>query len=169
MTRRLFPWSGRADGAAFRFPGSADVYQRRLAQFTDARVLARASLWAALSDKARGEAFNCVSPPFRWNRIWQKVAARFSLETGTPVPFSLATHMPALAPVWQRISSGLLQPDYARAVNWQFGDFVFGADFDVISDITKIQLAGFTETCDPAKALIAAIETQIAAGVIPPL
>lgn len=42
-----------ADGAAFRFPGSVHVYDRCLAQFTDAHALARASLWAATAEAAR--------------------------------------------------------------------------------------------------------------------
>ncbi len=84
----------KADGAAFRFPGSAQVYDHCLAQFTDAPALARASLWAATADAAKGEAFNYVHAPFRWRRVWEKVAAHFGLETGEPIPFSLAEHMP---------------------------------------------------------------------------
>ena len=43
-------------------------------------------------------------------------------------------------------------PDFARAVGWGFGDFVFGSAFDVVSDTTKVGLAGFTEAVDPADA-----------------
>ncbi len=159
----------KADGAAFRFPGTTHVYDHCLAQFTDAGALARASLWAATADAARGEAFNYVHPPFRWRRVWEKVAAHFGLNMGEPIPFSLAKHMPALEPVWRGVSAGLVQPDFARAVGWGFGDFVFGSAFDVVSDTTKIGLAGFTETVDPAKALIAAIERQVTARILPRL
>ena len=158
----------RADGAAFRFPGAAHVYDHCLAQFTDAHALARASLWAATAEAARGQAFNYVHAPFRWRRAWEKVAARFGLETGEPIPFSLAAHMPALEPVWRRIAGDLVQPDYAKAVGWGFGDFVFGSAFDVLSDTTKIRTAGFAETLDPVDALVAAIERQIAARILPP-
>ena len=157
----------RADGAAFRFPGARQVYDHCLAQFTDAQALARASLWAATADTARGQAFNYVHAPFRWRRVWEKVAAHFGLETGEPIPFSLADHMPALEPVWRRIAAGLVQPDYAKAVGWGFGDFVFGSAFDVLSDPTKIRVAGFAETLDPVDALVAAIERQIADRILP--
>ena len=159
---------GKADGAAFRFPGTIQVYDHCLAQFTDAHALARSSLWAATAEAARGEAFNYVHAPFRWRRVWETVAAHFGLETGEPIPFSLAEHMPALAPVWRtdrrRSRSSRI---YAKAVGWGFGDFVFGSAFDVLADTTKIRMAGFTETVEPADALIAAIERQIAARVLP--
>ena len=157
----------KADGAAFRFPGTAHVYDHCLAQFTDAHALARASLWAATASTARGEAFNYVHAPFRWRRVWETVAAHFELEAGEPIPFSLAGHMPALEAVWRKIAADLVQPDYAKAVGWGFGDFVFGSAFDVLSDTTKIRMAGFAETLDPAAALIDAIERQISARVLP--
>jgi nucleoside-diphosphate-sugar epimerase len=156
-----------AGGAAFRFPGSRKTYDDCLAQVTDAHMLARASLWAATSDPAAGQAFNYVQPPFRWRRIWESIASHFGLQVGEPIPFSLTAHMPALEPLWQHLSTGLVQTDYEKAVGWGFGDFVFGTEADVISDMTKIRLAGFQEDADPVKALIGAIERQQAGGVLP--
>jgi nucleoside-diphosphate-sugar epimerase len=156
-----------ADGAAFRFPGSRTTYDDCLVQVTDAHALARASLWAATASEAVDQAFNYVHPPFRWRRMWEKVARHFGIETGEPIPFALTNHMPALEPVWRQISAGLLQTDFTKAVGWSFGDFIFGTEADVISDMTKIRLAGFREDRDPVDALIRAIERQQAAGVIP--
>ena len=156
-----------ADGAAFRFPGSRKTYDDCLAQVTDAHALARASLWAATAAKASGEAFNYVHPPFRWRRIWEKIALSFALEIGEPIPFALAAHMPALEPLWQRMSAGLVEPDYSKAVGWSFGDFIFGTEADVISDMTKIRNAGFCEDRNPVDVLIRAIKRQQAAGIIP--
>ena len=156
-----------ADQAAFRFPGSYRTYDGCLAQVTDAHALARASLWAATSDAAAGQAFNYVHPPFRWRRIWERLARHFGLEVGEPIPFSLAGHMPALTPIWDRIGRDLVQPDFARAVGWGFGDFVFGTEADVVSDMTKIRLAGYTQDADPLTVLISAIERQQQQGVIP--
>jgi len=156
-----------ADGAAFRFPGSRKTYDDCLAQVTDAHALARASLWAATAPKAAGEAFNYVHAPFRWRRMWETVAAHFNLDLGEPIPFSLADHMPALEPIWKALSEGLSQPDYGKAVEWGFGDFVFGTECDVVSDMTKIRLAGFREDVDPFDAVIRAIERQQEASIIP--
>ncbi|WP_240162151.1 NAD-dependent epimerase/dehydratase family protein [Gluconacetobacter azotocaptans] len=156
-----------ADQAAFRFPGSYKTYDRCLAQVTDAHALARASLWAATSEAAVGQAFNYVHAPFRWRRIWERLAQHFGLAVGEPIPFSLAGHMPALAPIWGQIGKHLVQPDFAKAVGWGFGDFVFGTEVDVVSDMTKIRLAGYTEDADPLAVLINAIERQQKQGVIP--
>jgi len=158
-----------ADGAAFRFPGSRKTYDDCLAQVTDAHALARASLWAATADAAAGEAFNYVHPPFRWRRMWEKIARHFGLPLGEPIPFSLVAHMPALEPVWREMADGVVEPDYTKAVGWNFGDFIFGTEADVISDMTKIRLAGFREDHDPVDVLIRAIERQQSAGVIPPI
>ena len=159
----------KATGAAFRFPGSAEVYNHVFAEVTDSHALARASLWAATADAARDEAFNYVHEPFRWRRVWEKVGAELGLEVGPPMPLKLADHMPALAPVWDRLATeqGLPATPYEKAVGWGFGDFVFGAEFDVVADTTKIRLAGFTETVDSVKALIDAIRRQQASHVIP--
>lgn len=85
------------------------------------------------------------------------------------MPLKLAQHMPALAPVWDRLVLGqsLSAAPYDKAVGWGFGDFVFGAEFDVVSDMTKIRLAGFTETVDSVQAIGAAIRRQQMDGVIP--
>ncbi|TNC15907.1 SDR family oxidoreductase [Methylobacterium terricola] len=159
----------RADGAAFRFPGPAHVYDGVFAQVTEAGALARASLWAATSDTARGEAFNYVHEPFRWRRIWERIAGALDLPLGPPVPLRLATHMADKAPAWARLvaEQGLVDTPYERAVGWAFGDFVFHSDFDLVSDMAKIRRAGFTETVDSADALIAAIRRLQAAGVLP--
>lgn len=159
----------RATGAAFRFPGSEKVYRHVLAQMTDAHALARASLWAAQADAASGEAFNYVHEPFRWERIWNRVADALALDAGPSLPMKLAEHMPLLAPHWAaaRARQGLAAVDFGSAVGWGFGDFVFGAEFDVISDMGKIRRAGFTETADTAEALIAAIRRQQASHILP--
>lgn len=159
----------KASGAAFRFPGTPKVYEGVFAQMTDALALARASLWAATADRARNEAFNCVHEPFRWRRIWEKVAAAFELALGPPMPLTLSQHMPLLAPIWDRLASaqGLIEPRYEKAVGWGFGDFVFKSEFDLVSDMSKIRLAGFGETVDTAEALNAAIRRQQKAKIIP--
>jgi len=159
----------KATGSAFRFPGSASTYERVFAEVTDAHALARASLWAATADTARNQAFNYVHEPFRWRRVWEQVGKSLGLEVGPPMPLTLADHMPALAPVWDRLlaEQGLRALPFDKAVGWGFGDFVFGAAFDVVADMTKIRLAGFTETVDTVQSLLGAVRRQQEHGVIP--
>lgn len=158
----------RAQGAAFRFPGNEQVYRQVLAQFTDAKLLARASLWAATAKASKAEAFNFVHEPFRWERIWTAVASAFDLEIGPPLPLELSQHMPLQRPCWDNLMANTSSAvPYDQAVGWGFGDFVFGAAFDVISDMGKIRRSGFNETIDSATALVDAIRRQQRAGILP--
>jgi nucleoside-diphosphate-sugar epimerase len=159
----------RHGGAAFRFPGPAHVYEGVLAQVTDAHALARASLWAAVADAAKGEAFNYVHEPFRWRRIWEKVAGAFDVALGPPMPMSLARHMPDKAAAWAKLVADqqLIDTSFDKAVGWGFGDFVFNSAFDVLSDMGKIRRAGFSETVDSGDALVGAIRRLQQAGALP--
>jgi len=159
----------RATGAAFRFPGTESVYRRVFAQMTDARALARASVWAATADAARNEAFNYVHEPFRWERIWTKVGDALGLEPGPPLPMTLASHMADKGAVWERLAREQMldAAGYDKAVGWGFGDFVFKAEFDVVSDMGKIRRAGYSETVLTELALIEAILRQHRDKILP--
>jgi nucleoside-diphosphate-sugar epimerase len=156
----VFAALSRAAGIPLRFPGSHKTYSGVLAQVTDASWMAHASVWAALEPAARNEAFNLVGEPFRWERIWKRVAETFDMELGPPQPFSLAKQMPALEPAWTRlVQKHQLQPmPYENLVGWWFGDFVFNTEFDLISDTGKIRRAGFTETVETEAAIVTALE-----------
>jgi len=152
-----------------RFPGSVETYRGVLAQLTDARWLARASIWAALDPAARNQAFNLVGEPFRWERIWNKVGDALGLEVAEPLPFSLARQMPEMADVWQRLAErhGLQPVPFSELVGWPFGDFIFNTEFDMVSDMGKIRRAGFTEAVSTEACLIGALRRLGEKGFIP--
>lgn len=147
-------------GVPLRFPGSMKAYREVLAQLTDARWLARASVWAALDPAARNEAFNLVGEPFRWERLWHKIGEALDMDVADPQPFSLATQMPSKADDWQKLAEQhqLESVPYEKLVGWKFGDFVFNTEFDMISDMGKIRRAGFTEAVSTEDCLIGAIK-----------
>ncbi|WP_434135062.1 SDR family oxidoreductase [Pseudomonas luteola] len=147
-------------GVPLRFPGSMKAYREVLAQLTDARWLARASVWAALDSAARNEAFNLVGEPFRWERLWHKIGKALDMDVADPQPFSLATQMPSKADDWQKLAEQhqLESVPYEKLVGWKFGDFVFNTEFDMISDMGKIRRAGFTEAVSTEDCLIGAIK-----------
>ncbi|WP_312487221.1 SDR family oxidoreductase [Massilia timonae] len=169
MVMGMFAALSKDAGAPLRFPGTDKVYSGVLAQTTDADWMARASVWAALDPAARGEAFNLVNEPFRWERVWHQVAAAFDMEVGPPQPFSLARQMPLKAPAWERIVQrhGLQSMPYEKQVGWWFGDFVFNTEFDMVSDMGKIRRAGFTEAVEPGATIVSAIERLRAARWLP--
>ncbi|MDP9097342.1 MAG: SDR family oxidoreductase [Pseudomonadota bacterium] len=159
----------KATGTPFRFPGSAKVYDGVFAQVTDAHLLGRASLWSATADAARGEAFNYVHEPFRWERIWRHVGAAFGLEVGRPLKLTLAKQMSDKAPLWSRLAQahGLRDMPYEKLVGWGFGDFIFKTEFDMVSDMGKIRRAGFNETIGSSESIVTAIRRLIDKRVLP--
>lgn len=160
MVMGVFAALSRSAGVPLRFPGTHKVYDGVLAQTTDAGWMARASAWAALAPAARNEAFNLVNEPFRWERVWRRVAAAFDMEVGPPQPLSLAKQMPLMGAAWEDLirRHGLQTTPIEKLVGWWFGDFVFNTEFDMVSDMGKIRRAGFTEAVDTEATIVAAIE-----------
>jgi nucleoside-diphosphate-sugar epimerase len=164
MVIGVFAALSRATGTPLRFPGSAKVYDGVFAQFTDARLLGRASLWSATADAARAEAFNYVHEPFRWERIWRQIGQGLGLEVAPPMKMKLANQMADNAPR----EHGLREIPYDKLVGWGFGDFIFNTEFDMVSDMGKIRRAGFNETIDSAASILAAIRRLQDKKVLPP-
>jgi nucleoside-diphosphate-sugar epimerase len=159
----------RTLGVPLRFPGTDKAYGQ-LVQFTDSRLLARASLWAATSERAGGEAFNVTNgDTFRWERMWSDVARRLDLETASPVPLTLVRHMADKGPLWRTLAErhGLAEPDLAHLVGWGFGDFIFHTETDVISDVNKIYEHGFTERMNSTTSLLSAIDSLKRQRILP--
>lgn len=169
MVIGVFAALSKQAGVPLRFPGSMRTYREVVAQFTDAHWLARASLWAALAPTARNEAFNLVGEPFRWERIWIKIAEALNMEIATPQPFSLAKHMPGKAKDWERLAAEheLSTLPYDKLVGWPFGDFIFNTGFDMISDMNKIRRAGFTEVVNNEEIMVDALKWLAEKGFLP--
>lgn len=159
----------REAGVALKFPGSPYTYRQVYAQLTDARWLGRASLWAATASEARNEAFNLVGEPFRWNRVWKKLAHALGIAIDEPQPMSMSTHMPDQADAWQRLAErhDLRPIPYERLVHWGFGDFAFNLQQDLLSDMGKIRRAGFTEPMNTEAALLEMLASLRAQRILP--
>ena len=166
----VFAEISRALGIPLRFPGTDKAFGQ-LVQFTDSGLLARASLWAATSERASGEAFNVTNgDTFRWERMWGDVARHLGLETAAPVPLMLTQHMADKGPLWAELAQthGLVEPDLSKLVGWGFGDFIFHTETDVISDVNKIYRCGFTERMDSTESLLAALDSLKRQRILPP-
>ena len=158
----------RALGVPLRFPGSDEAFQQ-MVQTTDAGLLARASAWAADHAPA-GEAFNVTNvDTFRWERMFEDVAAHLDMNTAHPVPITLVEHMADKTGLWRELAErhDLVEPDLAKLIGWGFGDFIFNTETDVVSDTNKIHRAGFTERMDSSASLLAAVDRLKAKRVIP--
>ncbi len=132
----------------FVFPGSATQWNG-LTDVTDATVLAEQMVWASTTPAGSDEAFNVVNGDiFRWRWMWPRLAAHLGVE---PVGFEdaprpLEQQMADAAPVWAEIVAehGLAEPDLARVASWWHTDADLGRNLEVVTDMSKSRLAGFT-------------------------
>jgi nucleoside-diphosphate-sugar epimerase len=137
-------------GLPLRFPGKPGAYGA-IYQVTESTHLANAALWAASEPSCALEAFNITNGDyFRWRNLWPRIAEVFEMPVGEPQTISLTQHMGAMGDLWRAMmeKSSLKPYDYRELVAWPFADYVFGCDWDVMSDVTKSRRFGFHAVVD---------------------
>lgn len=147
MVIAVYASISRELGIPLRFPGKPGAYTS-LIEMTDADLLAKAAVFAATSPDTRNQAFNITNGDmFRWSSMWPKIAAFFDLEVAPPLPMSMTQVMADKAELWSRMIDRyeLVPTAYSDVSSWEFGDFVFAWDYDVIADTSKSRRAGFHE------------------------
>jgi hypothetical protein len=87
---------------------------------------------------------------FRWRNVWPKIADVFEMQIGDPETICLMQTMADKRPLWEEMTTkyGLKRVRYTDLVAWPFADYVFGADWDIMSDVTKSRLYGFQDVVD---------------------
>jgi nucleoside-diphosphate-sugar epimerase len=138
----------RATGRPFVFPGSRAQWEG-LVDMTDAGLLADHMIWAATTPVAADQAFNVVNGDvFRWRWMWPRLAAALGVEPEgfAAAPRPLAQQMADAEPVWQQVVAehGLVEPDLSRVASWWHTDSDLGREIEVLADMSKSRLAGFT-------------------------
>jgi len=173
--RNLVPligaWAGICAelGLPLDFPGKPACYDA-LMEATDATQLARGIKWMATAAAARNEAFNLTDGGlFRWSRLWPKIARLHGLECGIPRTLRLGQWMAGAGPLWQSIAErhGLVKQPMEAVVTWNFGDFLWGLEHDVVSSMTKVRLAGFHDTVDTEARILAHLQRYREARLLP--
>ncbi len=137
-------------GLPLRFPGTPGGY-RALQQSIDTDLLAKASVFVATAPACGGEVFNVTNGGlFRWEHMWPRIAEAFDIPCGPVQTIRLADVMADKAPVWDRMVAryGLQTTPYGQLVSWPFGDFQWHADYDSISETTKLRRFGFHDIVD---------------------
>ncbi|TKY54209.1 3-oxo-Delta(4,5)-steroid 5-beta-reductase [Spatholobus suberectus] len=67
-------------GLPFRYPGTRYTWEH-FCDMTDAGVLAQQHVWAAVTPKAKNQAFNCTnSDVFVWKSVWKLLSKLFDVE-----------------------------------------------------------------------------------------
>ncbi len=137
-------------GLPLRFSGSEKAYQA-LVQVCDAKLLAKATVWAATSPNAENQAINFTNgDAFRWQNLWKRIAKFFDMEYEEPQQINLETFMTDKESLWNKMVEkyGLEKNSYHSVAAWPLGDFLFNCDWDTLLSTTKIQQLGFNEMMD---------------------
>lgn len=132
------------------FPGRAGCWEA-LTEVTDATHFARAMVFMATDLRAANQAFNVSNGDlFRWKRLWPSLADHFGMAMGEVRPGNLVELMADKDPVWQSVvhRHGLAASRLDEMAVWEFGDFVFRQNYDVVSSTTRLRQAGFHDMVD---------------------
>lgn len=88
------------EGRPFAYPGGPAW----LWEAADARLVAKALLWAAEAPSAADETFNVANGDVAdWTALWPSIARELGQAPAEPAPLSLAEWLPTKAAVWDRI------------------------------------------------------------------
>ncbi|WBU56229.1 NAD-dependent epimerase/dehydratase family protein [Paracoccus sediminicola] len=143
-----------AAGRDFGYPGGPDY----VLEAVDARLIANALYWAAMSPSARDEIFNITNGDvFVWRNVWPTLAKAFGLRAGDERPQRLSQTMPKRAGEWAAIARrfGLACRGLGELMgrSHHYADFVMAtaatrAPPPVIVSTLKLREAGFSDCID---------------------
>ncbi len=156
-------------GLPLRFPGKPGAY-RSIYQVTESTQLAAAALWAATEPRCANEAFNITNGDyFRWVHLWPKLAGVFEMPLAEPQTISLTQHMADKGPLWDRMveKHGLKPYRFDEIAAWPFADYVFGCDWDVMSNVTKARRYGFHHVVDSEEMFVRLLRRFRAERIVP--
>ena len=158
-------------GRPLRFPGRGGF----VTEATDARLLARAILWAGNEPRCAGETFNVTNGDILdWGALFPEFAEHFGMPCAPPKPLQLSEAMPKHRAVWERIASrhGLAHHsmDQLIGASWQFADAAFGyhGGRTTLLSTIKARQFGFADCIDTATMFREHFTALQARKVLPP-
>jgi len=159
----------REMGEAFSFPGKPGAFTS-IYQATDAGLLARAMVWMATTPACANEPFNITNGDFfRYEHLWPAFARYFGLEPAGVHTVDLTAKMAGKEQLWDDIvrKYNLQSHPMAQLVNWNFANYAFSNDWDVMSDTTKCRKFGFLEFIDSEEMFLGHFADMRRAKIIP--
>lgn len=159
----------KSEGQKLEFPGSERSFLS-LTEMTDAQLLARAIIFMATTSGAANQAFNVTNgDAIRWSEFWPKLAEFFQVQVGGARDFKLAEWSGGKKSAWDRLvrEHSLQTLALHEVANWQFGDFVFGQDYDVLSDTAKLRHCGFRKNVNTTEMILSMLRSYQREAILP--
>lgn len=160
-------------GLPFAFPGGVPYVW----EAADARLVAGALAWAAMSTRAAGETYNVTNGEvFEWRSLWPALADVLGVDVGADEPLRLADYLPAHAAEWDRAVArhGLRPIALADLLgeSHHYADVCFAVGetqprSPTFLSTVKIRDHGFTAAQDTGETFRWALQTLIRRRIIP--
>lgn len=165
----------KEQGLPFSYPGGASY----VGEAVDARLLAKALVWAATAENARNETFNFTNGDvFEWRDLWPSFAEYFGMEPAEDAPLQIATWLPEQEKIWSEIVEryGLRTTTIAEIIgeSHHYADFAFAYGSDgrnnkpAFVSTVKLRAAGFTDVIDTEDMFRELFDELRAQRVLPP-
>lgn len=169
MVLAVYATISKALGLPLRHPGS-EANAHALYNVTDSELLARACVWMATDPEAANEPFNITNGDiFRWQDMWPAIADYFGMKTAQAQKIDLVHMMADKGRLWELlVKKHNLRPiPYEQLVRWDYGNFVFTPEFDIISSTIKAKQYGFVEVQDSQEMFLRHFDELRAKRIIP--
>ncbi|KAK7264687.1 hypothetical protein RJT34_32297 [Clitoria ternatea] len=145
-------------GLPFRYPGTRYTWEH-FCDMTDATVLAQQNVWAAVTPKAKNEAFNCTNGDvFTWKSVWKVLSELFGVDFvafDEKELFDLTEVMSDKGGVWDEIVEkyGLVKTKLEEIACFGAMKTVLHFGFQHVSSMNKSREYGFFGHVDTFKSL----------------
>ena len=145
-------------GLPFRYPGSRYTWEH-FCDMTDASVLAKQHVWAAVTKNAKNQAFNCTNGNiFTWKSMWKLLSEVFDVkfvELDENEEFDLVELMSDKSEVWDLIVEeyGLHKTKLEEIAYFEALMPVVRFEFQHVSSMNKSKEYGFFEYAHTFKSI----------------
>ncbi|XP_057958219.1 3-oxo-Delta(4,5)-steroid 5-beta-reductase-like [Malania oleifera] len=172
LTLAVYAAVCRLEGLPFRFPGTRYTWEH-FCDATDVRVLAEQHVWAAVTEEAKNQAFNCTNGDvFTWKSMWKVLSEVFGVgyvpyEEGEE--FDIVGLMEGKGKVWDAIveEHGLYPTRLEEITCFGALKHVLHFEFQHVSSMNKSRDFGFFGHADSLKSIGPWVETLRQMKIIP--
>ena len=147
------------EGLVFHYPGTKYTWEH-FCDATDVRVLAKQHIWAAVTERAQNEAFNCTNGDFfTWKSFWKVLCEIVRVEyvefDGSGEKFDFVEEMNKKGKVWDTIVEkyGLYETKLDEITCFETVNLVMNFGFQHVSSMNKSREFGFVGHVDTLKSI----------------
>ncbi|XP_058004378.1 3-oxo-Delta(4,5)-steroid 5-beta-reductase [Hevea brasiliensis] len=158
LTLSVYATICRHKGLPFKYPGSKYTWEH-FCDMTDARVLAEQHIWAAVTDTAKNQAFNCSNGDvFTWKSLWKVLCEVFDVEFvdfDENESFDWAEMMKDKGKVWDEIVKkyGLFKTNMEDIACFDATNMVLHLKLQHVCSMNKSREFGFSGFADTFKSI----------------